>query len=150
MDDSKCHITIIGKNPPKELLKMSKDPRVRVTGFVDDVRPYLDDASIYICPMRIGGGTRLKIIDAMAMAKPLVATKMAVEGLDLVENEHYLRAESPDDFVVQIKRLENDEELRIRLAVAGRKIAQNRYSWDIIGDKMEEAYRKAVSYKQKK
>jgi glycosyltransferase involved in cell wall biosynthesis len=118
-----------------------EDSRVVVTGFVEDVRPYLDAASIYVCPIRDGGGTRLKVLDALAMGKPLVATGLAVEGLSLVEDEHYLRAETPFEYVTQIRRLEHDPILRYRLAHAGRDLVVRRYAWEVIGEKLERAYR---------
>lgn len=140
-------VTIIGRNPPKELLDAACNSNLFAPGFVDDVRPYFDAAKIYICPIKNGGGTRLKIIDALAMKKPLVATGLAVEGLDLVEGEHYLRAEKPTEFVENIKRLESDSSLCQKLSFSGRKFVENRYSWDMIGKNMEKAYWKVAVVK---
>jgi len=137
-------VTIIGQNPPKELIDITRHSSISAPGFVDDVRPYIASAKIYICPIKNGGGTRLKILDALAMGKPLIATGFAVEGLDLKEGEHYIRAENASEFVAQIKRLENDNDLCQKLALSGRKFVENRYSWEIIGAKIEEAYREAV------
>lgn len=138
-------LVIVGSDPPEELLAASRrDDRVHAPGFVDDVRPYIDRASIYVCPIRQGGGTRLKILDALAMAKPLVATEMSVEGLGLREKEHYLQADDPEDWVRQIERLEEDIELRRQLARNGRRLVEERYSWETIGEDLEAAYREAV------
>ena len=137
-------ITFIGRNPPKELINLSYESNIQAPGFVEDVRPYFNSAKIYICPIRNGGGTRLKIIDALAMEKPLVATGLAVEGLNLIEGKHYLRAESASDFVNQILKLENDDNLCMILAKAGRKYVEENYSWEIIGSQMDEAYHKVV------
>ena len=145
-DDPRRTVTIVGREPPPQVLAASRDSRVTVTGFVDDVRPYLDRAAIYVCPIRDGGGTRLKILDALAMAKPLVATALAVEGLDLQEGTHYLRAEKPAEFVEKIRRLERDGGLRDRLARAGRQLVESRFSWDAIGSKLEAAYRLMKHY----
>ena len=139
------HATFIGKNPPHELLEASKHSAIHAPGFVDDVRPYLDEAGIYICPIRDGGGTRLKILDALAMAKPLVATGLAVEGLDLDDEVHYLKAETAVEFVSQINRLENDPGLCHSLSVAGQRFVQERFSWDVIGEELARTYEKAVS-----
>lgn len=133
-------VTILGRNPPDELLAAARDPRISVPGFVPDVRPYCEAALIYICPIKDGGGTRLKILDALAMAKPLVATGLAVEGLGLREEVHYLRAELPQDFVHQIDRIERDPALRERLARAGRELVESCYAWDVIGNKLQAAY----------
>lgn len=136
-------VTILGQNPPEELVAATRDPRISVPGFVPDVRPYIEAASIYICPIRDGGGTRLKILDALAMAKPLVATGLAVEGLGLEEEVHYLRAETPEEYVRQIRRIETEPELGRRLARAGRELVEQRYAWDVIGRKLEQAYQEA-------
>ncbi len=137
-------VTFVGQDPPPELLQLG-DQRVRAPGFVDDVRPYLREAEIFICPILNGGGTRLKILDALAMARPLVATTMAVEGLLLVDGEHYLRADHPDEFVAMIDRLAADPELRRRLGTNGRRLVERRYSWPSIGRSLEEAYTEAAT-----
>jgi polysaccharide biosynthesis protein PslH len=140
-------VTFVGRNPSRELLEAAKNPMIRVPGFVDDVRPYLDGAGIYICPIRDGGGTRLKILDALAMGKPLVATGMAVEGLDLVEEVHYLKAETAVEFLSQINRLECDSDLCQAVATAGQRFVKEHYSWDVIGEKIAHAYQEAVRLK---
>jgi glycosyltransferase involved in cell wall biosynthesis len=139
-DNPRRRLTIVGRNPSPDLLRAGRETQLRVLGWVEDVRPHIDAASIYVCPIRNGGGTRLKVLDALAMEKPLVATGLSVEGLALVEGEHYLRAETPLEYVEQIRRLENDESLRRRLARAGRELVVRRYSWDVIGEKLDRAY----------
>lgn len=135
---------ILGRAAPAEV-QAAADANLRVPGFVDDVRPWIDDASIYVCPIRDGGGTRLKVLDALAMAKPVVATALAVEGLDLVPERHYLPAESVSAWVRQIGRLEADSALRERLAREGRLLAEERFSWPAIGKALDAAYRAALS-----
>jgi glycosyltransferase involved in cell wall biosynthesis len=135
---------LVGAHPPRELTDAHTDRRLSVPGFVRDVRPYLDEASIFLCPMRDGGGTRLKVIDALAMAKPVVATALAVEGLDLEEGRHFLRAESVADFVRQVRRLEDDPPLRGRLAREGRALVERRFDWEVVGRALEDAYLEAV------
>jgi glycosyltransferase involved in cell wall biosynthesis len=140
-DDPGRRMTVIGRNPPTALLEAAqRDERLRVLGFVDDVRPHLSTAPIYLCPIRIGGGTRLKILDALAMSRALVSTGLGVEGLDLVDGVHYLRAETSDEFVAQIRRLEQDATLRSRLASAGRALVEQNYSWSVIGDALDRAF----------
>jgi glycosyltransferase involved in cell wall biosynthesis len=137
-------MTVIGRNPPQALLGAARDRRLRVLGFVDDVRPHIEAASIYVCPIRVGGGTRLKILDALALSRPLVSTDLGVEGLGLVEGEHYLAANDPAQFVSHIRRLEADAELRARLGDAGRAFVVQRYSWRGIADSLEQAYANAA------
>jgi glycosyltransferase involved in cell wall biosynthesis len=136
--------SVIGAHPPRELTAAHVDRRLSVPGFVRDVRPYLDEASIFLCPMRDGGGTRLKVIDALAMAKPVVATALAVEGLDLEEGRHFLRAESVEDFVRQVRRLEDQPQLRGRLAREGRALVERRFAWEVVGRELEDAYLETV------
>jgi glycosyltransferase involved in cell wall biosynthesis len=142
-DDPSRTVTIVGRDAPPELVEAARDPRVRAPGLVPDVRPYLDAAAIYVCPIREGGGTRLKILDSLAMAKALVATEFAVEGLGMVPEEHYLRAESPDEFVAQIGRLEADAALRDRLGRAGRALAERHFAWGVVRQRLDAAYRAA-------
>lgn len=137
-------VTFLGKHPPRELIEAAKDPSIRAPGFVDDVRPYLDEAAIYICPIRDGGGTRLKILDALAMEKPLVATGLAVEGLDLKDGVHYLKAETAGDFARTVRRLEDDVALRQTLGAAGQRFVRDRFSWNVIGRTLIGAYQDAI------
>ena len=130
---------IIGRNAPAELGEL-QDPRLEVLGFVPDVRPHVSRAAIYICPIRVGGGTRLKILDALSMSRALVSTDLGVEGLDLMPEVHFLRANTPDEFDRQIARLEGDEALRIQLGNAGRELVEKRFSWAVVGQSLLESY----------
>jgi glycosyltransferase involved in cell wall biosynthesis len=143
-DDPGRSASLVGRFPPEAVQSAARDGRLRAPGYVPDVRPYLQESAIYICPMRIGGGTRLKILDALAMKKPIVATSVSVEGLDLHEEVHYLRAETPAEFVRQVRRLEREPELVYRLTQAGRELVEDRYTWNRIGERLELAYRDAL------
>ena len=138
-------LTLVGRDAGPMAAAAAADPRVAVTGFVPDVRPYMRAASVYVCPIRVGGGTRLKVLDALAMGKPLVATGIAVEGLDLVEGVHYLRAETPTEFVAQIERLELAADVRAALGAAGRRFVVERFGWNVIGRQLDRAYQRALS-----
>jgi sugar transferase (PEP-CTERM/EpsH1 system associated) len=142
-DDPTYRATIIGRGAPPEVRTAAADARIEVPGFVDDVRPYIERAGIYVCPIRDGGGTRLKILDALAMGIPLVATGLAVEGLAMSEDVHFLRAETPEQYVAQIRRLCADPELRAQLGSAGRAHVERRFSWDAIGNALDAAYTSA-------
>jgi glycosyltransferase involved in cell wall biosynthesis len=139
-DRPERRLSVIGREPPAEVLAATRDGTVRAPGFVPDVRSYLAAAATYVCPIRDGGGTRLKVLDALAMGKPLVATGLAVEGLGLEEDVHYLRAETPPDYVRQISRLETEPALRDRLSASGRRFVEQYYSWEAIGPKLLHAY----------
>ncbi|VAW53764.1 FIG137776: Glycosyltransferase [hydrothermal vent metagenome] len=134
-------MNVIGKNPSKKLLsKNEKDKNFIVHGFVDDVRPYISNAMIYVCPIRDGGGTKLKILDALAMGCAIVAHPMAIEGIDLTHNENVMLAETAEDFVQQITSLFNNPLLRKKLSENGRQVAVNNYSYDSIGKKLADTF----------
>jgi glycosyltransferase involved in cell wall biosynthesis len=109
---------------------------------VDDVRPYLSRAEIYLCPMRDGGGTRVKILDALAMGKAIVSTTMACEGIDVTPGKNVLFANSPREFVEQIQRLRNDATLRVNLGREARKFVVDHYSWPVIGRNLSAIYKR--------
>lgn len=143
-DDRNRSLTLVGSSPPTDEERFANVTNVRATGFVPDVRPYMNQASIYICPIRTGGGTRLKILDAMAMGMPLVATAMSVEGLNLETGEHFLQAETPSEFVEAVRELEENESLRTSLARSARDEAVTRFSWETIGETLDDAYQQAL------
>jgi glycosyltransferase involved in cell wall biosynthesis len=143
-DGRERRLTVVGQNPIPPLLRAARGGRVAAPGFVDDVRPYLDRATVFVCPIRDGGGTRLKVLDALAMSRPLVATGLTVEGLGLEDGRHYLRAETADQFVAAIRRVERDEDLRRRLATEGRRLVESRFAWGIAGERLRAAYVAAV------
>lgn len=136
-----ARLTIVGASPPQAILDLAaRDPRVTATGFVDDVRPYMERAQVYLCPMRDGGGTRLKILDALAMGVPIVATQMALEGIDVVPEQDVLVANEPSEFVRQIERVVNDAALWTQLHTNGRSFVERHFAWPVIRREMEAAF----------
>jgi glycosyltransferase involved in cell wall biosynthesis len=124
--------TIVGKDPPRKILKYKKIHGVEITGTVPDVRPFLAKAGLVIVPIRIGGGSRLKILEAFSMSKPVISTLMGAEGL-LVENgENILLAQDNDQLIGQILRVMSNDNLAQALGENGRKLVANKYSWEII------------------
>ena len=102
--DVEC--TFVGRDPPADTRALANVPGVHITGTVDDVRPYVERAAVYVVPLRIGGGSRLKILEAMAMGRAVVSTTVGAEGLDVVHDRHLLLADAPRSFAdsVQIGR----------------------------------------------
>jgi len=140
-----CRLTIVGTGPPPQVLELAaRDSRVSATGFAADVRPYIERAQIYLCPMRDGGGTRLKILDALAMGRPIVATTMALEGIPVVPERDVLVADAPEAFVIQIRRIVEDPALGRRIAANGRTFVERHFSWPVIGAAMQAAFRAAT------
>ena len=139
-------IDVVGKNPPAWLSELSqRDSRVHVPGFVDDVRPYFQKATVFVCPIMDGGGTRLKILDALAMGMPVVSTTFAASGLALQHGKHLLMADTTETFVASTLRLLSDVVLRQNLAREGLDRVMQMYSWETIGDSLVHAYENAAS-----
>jgi len=123
-------VSVVGRNPSRRLTELAaSDSRIKVTGRVDDIRPYVDRAAVYIVPLRIGGGTRLKIYEAMSMAKPIVTTTIGAEGLPVRDGDELLLADEPRDFAEAIVRLLRDPERADRLGEQARKAVCDRFGW---------------------
>lgn len=120
-----------------------KRPAVNFLGYVEDFRPLLAN-SLFVVPLRIGGGTRLKILEAMAAGCPVVSTSIGAEGIEAEEGKHLLIAESPAAFADAIQRLVVDRRLRERMRRAARKLVEEKYSWERIVMKQEALYRELV------
>lgn len=136
----------VGQDPPAELLQAAaRDPRIVVTGKVPDVRSYVNDASVYVVPLRVGGGTRLKVLDAMASGKALVSTTIGAEGLELVPDEHLVIADDPGGFAEQTIALLRDGERRVALGLRARALVESRYAWPIIGRRLADVYAEAAA-----
>jgi glycosyltransferase involved in cell wall biosynthesis len=121
-------LTVVGRNPSRRL-RAAAGAGVRVTGTVEDVRPYVSEAAVVVVPLRVGGGTRLKIFEALAMRKAVVATGVGAEGLPLVSGVHYLRADAPDDFARAVVSLLRDPGRRAALGAAGRRLVEEKFAW---------------------
>jgi glycosyltransferase involved in cell wall biosynthesis len=104
-----------------------------LSGYVEDVRPLVAGARVCVAPIRQGGGTRIKILEAMALGTPVVATSKGAEGLEVIEGEHILLADDPAGFANSTLRLLRDAELRQRLATNARRLVEQRYDWAQIG-----------------
>lgn len=127
------HVRIVGHSPPPEIRELARESGVEVTGSVVDVRPYYSNATVFIVPLRLGGGTRLKIIEAMAMGLPVVSTSVGAEGLDIHDGQDILLADEPIAFADATVRLLTDAPLRQTLSVSARKTAQQ-YDWDKLAE----------------
>jgi glycosyltransferase involved in cell wall biosynthesis len=132
---------VVGKDPHPRLAVLAGDPGIRLTGWVDDVRPYIAAAAVYLVPLRIGGGTRLKVLEAMAMGKAIVSTTLGCEGFDLVPGQELAIADTPAAFASTVLTLLRDPEHRARLGDAARRFAGARYDWRSIVPLLERVYK---------
>lgn len=124
-----CTLSIVGKEPPREIRRLGLSPGVTVAGDVSDVRPYYRRAGVAVIPLRFGGGSRLKILESMALGTPVVSTGIGCEGLDVENGRHLLVADRPDDFAACVDRLFTDVDLWEGLARAGRCLVVQSYDW---------------------
>jgi glycosyltransferase involved in cell wall biosynthesis len=147
--EPRAKVTIVGATPGRNLLQRASD-RVRVTGYVDDVRPYVHEAEVTVVPLRMGGGTRLKILESFAMMSPVVSTPIGAEGIDMVDGEHGLIAGEPQEFADAVLRLFSDHGLSERIARNGARLAGEKYEWSVIGATLEKALQDAVSAQRRK
>jgi polysaccharide biosynthesis protein PslH len=137
---SDLRVLIVGKDPIAEVKAYASKPGVTVTGGVPDVRPYYKRAWLQIVPLRIGGGTRLKIVESLGIKTPVVSTTIGAQGLDLKHNLDILYADNAQDFVSQTARALRDETLRRKLEENGRASAEARLSWKKLGADLSAAY----------
>lgn len=138
---------IVGANPPDMIYKYSKKySDFHIHGFVDDVRPYMEAATLYVCPIQDGGGTKLKILDAMAMGKAIVAHPIACEGIHVTHDIDVLLAEKPNKFIEHINQLLHDSSRRKSLGDAARQTVVKSYGFHTIGKKLAEAFQSSLFY----
>lgn len=110
-------------------LKALESSGMKLVGSVEDLRPYLARAAVVVVPLRLGSGTRLKILESWAMARPVVSTSLGAEGLQSVAGQHLLIADDPDEFAAAVVRVLNEPELAMRLGAAGRDLVSKSFSW---------------------
>jgi sugar transferase (PEP-CTERM/EpsH1 system associated) len=138
-------LSIIGRAPTPAVKKLGEIPGVEVTGRVDDVRPHIARGAVYIVPLRIGGGTRLKIFEAMSMAKAVVSTTVGAEGLPVTRGRDIEIADEPARFAQSVIHMMRDAEARRAIESAARQIVVERYDWSAAAQDFENALLKAVN-----
>ncbi len=138
--EPEAHLYVVGKSPHQRLQALQGDPSVTVTGYVPDVMPYFAAADVYIAPFRMGGGTRLKVLQALAAGLPLVTTSMGAEGIALCDGIHARVADSAAETAQAVVDLWQDREAASRLATAGREFVANRHDWRAIVPQLEAVY----------
>ena len=138
-------LTITGSIEGLNLSSIGPKDGIIFSGHIPDIRPAVASAWVCVVPLRLGGGTRLKILEAMALGTPVIATPKGAQGLEVTPGEDILIADEPDQFAVQTVRLLRNPELRARLVYNGRRLVETNYGWDTIGDKIEKVVEAAVN-----
>ena len=128
---------IVGMNPHPRILPLAESRHVEITGAVDDVRPYIQGATAFVIPLRVGGGTRFKVLEAMSAGKAIVSTSLGVEGIPVVDGQHLILADTPADFAQAVNRLIQDRihdgaTVAAHLGAHAQEFVAERYAWDTI------------------
>ena len=141
-------LTIVGRKPSARLKAMAeRDGNIHVTGRVEDIRPYVDRAAVYIVPLRVGSGTRLKIFEAMAMGQAIVSTTLGAEGLPVTDGKDILLRDDSQSFADAVLKLMSDLGLRARLGIAARELVEESYSWAAVTRDFEGILEKVINSK---
>lgn len=139
-------LLLLGKDPPPEILAYSNDPTTSVTatGLVDDTRPYLTKATVFVCPLRSGSGTRFKLMEALACGLPVVSTSIGAEGLNATDGEHILFADSPQGFADAVLRVLGNVQIAQALGQQGREWVVEHHAWDHSAALIAQAYQRLI------
>ena len=136
---------IVGYEPHRRVQALASQDGVIVTGAVHDVRPYFARCAVFVVPLLSGGGTRIKILEALAMGRAVVSTTVGAEGLDLKDSAHLLIADRPEDFAERILDLLGNRALRSELGCRGREVVVEKYDWSAIAETLEGVYKEIVN-----
>jgi polysaccharide biosynthesis protein PslH len=134
-----ARLLVVGRSPSGRVKELAvRDSLIEVTGTVDDIRPFMDRAAVYVVPLRIGGGTRIKIFEAMAEGKAVVSTTIGAEGLPVADGQNIVIADRPSDFAGRVVTMLRDSDLRHSLGDAARKLVEENYSWGSVARQFAE------------
>jgi sugar transferase (PEP-CTERM/EpsH1 system associated) len=135
---------IVGSNPPASIQRLAADPGIEVTGYVPDIREHISRATVAVCPMTVKVGIQNKLLEAMALGVPVVATGLGAEGLMATRGRDLLVADAPAEFAAHVVRLLDDRQLAEQLARAGRHYVEEHHRWDRVGAQLETLYEHAL------
>jgi polysaccharide biosynthesis protein PslH len=139
-------LTVVGRNPRPKLVQLGeRDPSISITGRVDDIRPYVEQAAAYVVPLRIGGGTRLKIYEAMAMEKAVVSTSIGAEGLHVTDGKHLILADDPQSFADAVIRVLKNPSFANLIASNAAQMVREQFGWDKIAAAFSDACENTVT-----
>jgi len=142
-------LQLLGMNPPPELMNRAND-HVKILGFVKDIRPYAAQSSVYIVPLHVGSGIRIKILEAMAMGMPVVSTSVGAEGIGGTNGVHYLIADSAAEFADAIAMIISDSSFGQRIGIAARQFVESRFRWEQVGASIESEMERIITFQKSK
>jgi glycosyltransferase involved in cell wall biosynthesis len=135
-----AHFLVVGQKPHPRLESLRRREGVTLTGWVEDVRPYFAGAAVYVAPLRMGGGTRLKLLEAMAMGKAIVSTSLGCEGFDVTAGQEMCVADTPHEFASTVLQLLSSPARRAALGRTARRFVEAHYAWESIVPRLEKLY----------
>jgi sugar transferase (PEP-CTERM/EpsH1 system associated) len=142
-------LSVVGRNPPDWIRRIASEQGIDVRGRVEDVRVEILRGSVFVTPTRIGSGIRLKILEAMALHRPVVSTTVGCEGIEAVNGDHLLVADDPASFADAVIRLLKDRALERRLVERAATLIQSRYAWNALADQLSAIYEEALHERRK-
>ncbi len=138
---------MVGKDPPSALQQFSVNPKIKITGTVPEVLPYLQKATIALAPLNYGAGVQNKVLEAMACGIPVIASPLAVSALNVVDGVQVLVAENAQQYAELIMKVLSNPEMGFLIGKAGREYVEKEHSWNKIGQKLETVYRQSLASK---
>jgi len=137
---------LVGARPPAEIRALEKqDTSIRVTGYVEDVVPYLQDSAVFVVPLHVGSGMRVKILEAWAWGTPIVTTSVGCAGIPVHPGEDILIADTAEDFAAAVVQVLQDGETGAKLSVNGRRYVEDQFDWRVVCQKLDEVYERIAS-----
>jgi glycosyltransferase involved in cell wall biosynthesis len=141
-----ARLSVVGRNPPESLRqRVDATEGVELHANVSDVRPFLARSAVMVVPLRIGGGSRLKILEAMAAGTPVIATRVGAEGLEVHDGEHLVLVETCEEMARAILEHRRDAHATARMAALGRQLVEKHYEWDILADRLDAVWSDTAS-----
>jgi len=143
----KVTLTIVGKNPPRDFVRLTEDPQsgVIVTGFVEELDPYFARSALMVIPVRAGGGMRVRILEAFARAMPVVTTTIGLEGINAQLGSEVLVEDVPSKFADAVLTLLQDKQMQSQLASNGRRLVETKYDWQVVLGELDKTYQRIAS-----
>lgn len=139
---------VVGNNPSKGILRL-RSSDIIITGFVEDIRPYIAKASVVIVPIiSDDGGFKIKVLEAMAMGKPIVSTSLGAKGIDVSDGENIIIAGNPKEFADRVIELLNNEQQRKRIGANARRLIEEKYSWEKMTDMLNDAFQEIAGVRR--
>ncbi len=138
---------VVGNYPPRSIAELTSNGDIIVTGHVEDIRPYFDKSTVFVCPLRSGSGMQTKLLEAMAMGVPIVTTSMGATAIvDAVAGKDIIIADDVKSFAKEVIRLLKDKDLRCNIAQNARKLVEEKYNWRLIVDNLNEIYQSVTGH----